>query len=441
MTHRIVVAGAGYVGLAAAMRLARQTARQDVSITLINAAPTFVERVRLHQLVAGTGTVERPLADILDGTGIQLRVGTITGFDRGVVRLVRKETIGDEMGFAGTVSDETIRKQVIRKQAIRNETISEEPIRDETESGENVSYDTLVYALGSGTGRVGVPGVAEHAYTVDGLVAANTLLAAIPGARRLVVCGGGLTGVEAATELAETYPGLSVTLVTRGELAYSVSPRGREHIRRVFDRLGIDVLEHTAVTAVTPTAVELASGRSLPADVTLWCGPFGVPGYAAEAGLATDAAGRALVDETLRSVSHPNVYPVGDVAGVAMPWGTPRMSCQAGLPMGLYAADAIAARLAGREPGPYRFRFAEQCISLGRRDGLIQLVRADDRPTRTVLTGRSAAVVKEYVCRGAAWAARTGMPSARLLYPTASAAGSGREWSTTSRETARVSTT
>lgn len=398
MAHRIVVVGAGYAGLAAAQRLARRTRGHDVRIELVNAGDSFVERVRMHQMAAGTGSARRPLAGILAGTGVRLRVGTVTALDAAR----RDVVVGDD----------------------------------------RLGYDTLVYALGSRTDRRGVPGADEFAYAVDGGPRdAAALTARLRTARTLVVCGGGLTGVEAATELAEAYQGLSVSLVTRGQVAYSVSEHGRQYIRRVLDRLGVQLVEHAAVTEITPSEVRLDGGWSLAADATLWCGSFAVPEIAARAGLATDDAGRVLVDGTMASTSHPHVYAVGDAAAVPMPWGTPRMSCQAGLPAGLYVADAVAARLAGREPAPYRFRFAGQCISLGRNDGLIQPVRADDGPHRTVLTGRSAARVKEYVCRGAAWAARTGRPAARLLYPTSSAAGSGSEWSTTSRETARVSTT
>lgn len=51
-TH-VVVGGGGYAGTLAANHL-RQ--RPDIDITLVNPRPVFVERIRLHQLVADTGT-------------------------------------------------------------------------------------------------------------------------------------------------------------------------------------------------------------------------------------------------------------------------------------------------------------------------------------------------------------------------------------------------
>jgi len=53
MQHRVIVLGAGYAGASAAGRLAKRLRREDVAITLVNAEPDFVERVRMHQVAAG----------------------------------------------------------------------------------------------------------------------------------------------------------------------------------------------------------------------------------------------------------------------------------------------------------------------------------------------------------------------------------------------------
>lgn len=76
------------------------------------------------------------------------------------------------------------------------------------------------------------------------------------------------------------------------------------------------------------------------------------------------------------------------------------MACATGLPSGHHAARAILARRAGREPKPLHFRYFNQCISLGRRDGLVQFVRTDDTPVEAVLTGYPAALYKETIVRG-----------------------------------------
>lgn len=378
MTRRTVVLGAGYAGLAAATGIARRT--RDVEVQLVDANPHFVERVRLHELAAGSGTAERPLSRILAGTGIRARTGRVESLD-----LPRGEVV-----LAG---------------------------------GDRIGYDDLVYALGSRTRVDHVPGVAGHAYTLDGPGigrGARGLAEALRTARTVVVCGGGLTGIEAASEIAESYPGVDVTLATRGTLGPVLTDRGRAHVRTVLGRLGVRVLEGATVAEVTPSTVELADGTTLPSDATVWCGSFAASPIAAAAGLAVDDGGRVLVDETLRSTTHPEVYAAGDGAAVRMPWGTPRMSCQAGLPMGLHVAESLARTVSGRAARTYQYRFMDLCVSLGRRDGLIELLHSDDSPARVLLTGRSAARFKEYVCRAASWAARRGpRVSARSLYPRA----------------------
>ena len=71
-TH-VVVVGGGYAGTLAANHL-RQ--RPDIDITVVNPRPVFVERIRLHQLVADTGAATADYATLL-GDGIRLIVDTV----------------------------------------------------------------------------------------------------------------------------------------------------------------------------------------------------------------------------------------------------------------------------------------------------------------------------------------------------------------------------
>lgn len=365
MTHRIVVLGAGYAGLTAANRIAHKV--RHAHVTLVNARAQFVERIRLHQVAAGQQPCEHALRECLRGPGVELVIG-------------RAQALDPE------------RRQV----QLDNAT---------------VGYDTLVYALGSAADTGSVAGAAEHALTVADLDSARELRKRVPdlAAERgvLAVVGGGLTGIETATELAETYPALRVQLVTAGQPGGWLSARGRAHLHRAFDRLGIEVQIGARVTRVRRDAVVLADGRTLGAGLTVWATGFIVPALATQSGLAVDGHGRILVDHTLRSRSHPEIYAVGDSAAARRVDGQElRMACGTALPTGQCAADAITARLGGREPTPLRFRYFIQCISLGRGNGLIQFVHADDSPHEMVLTGRSAARFKELVVRGALWSAQ-----------------------------------
>lgn len=239
MQHRIVVLGAGYAGAIAAGRLARRLRREEVAVTLVNAEPDFVERIRMHQLATGQDLRPRPLGEIFAGTGVELRIARVTGVD------ADRRTVAVESADG---------------------------------AGE-LAYDTLVYALGSGWNDQGVPGTAEHAHEIAGRPGALRLrerLAGLGAGQPVVVVGGGLTGLEAATEIAEARPDLDVALAARGGLGDWLSPKGRRHLREVFGRLGITAHENAAVTAVEADRVLTADGGAIPAAVTVWATGFAV---------------------------------------------------------------------------------------------------------------------------------------------------------------------
>ncbi len=366
-THDVIIIGGGYAGVAAAMRLAGRSRGQ--SILLVNAAPHFVERIRLHQVASGQTLPQRDIAGFLRGTGIEFLQGWVTGFNPD----------------ARTVT-------------VKTET-----------STTQLHYSKLVYALGSAADMASVPGVRDHAISVAAVSDAALLRQQLPELAaqngRLLVVGGGLTGIEAASELAEAFPGLRVTLATRGVLGAGLSQKGRAHLRRVFARLGVTVIENAAVTRLESNAALLHDGRSLPFDRCLWAGAFVPPPLARESGVAVNSRGQILIDPYLRSISHPDVYGAGDAAQFVEDPGAPvRMSCAAGMPMGMQAGANIAAEMRGEAPKPHRFAYFGQCISLGRHDGLVQFVHPDDTPRERVLTGGAAARFKEFICKSTIYA-------------------------------------
>ncbi|WP_346539558.1 FAD-dependent oxidoreductase [Micromonospora sp. DPT] len=380
MQHRVIVLGAGYTGAIAAGRLAKRLHREDVAITLVNAEPDFVERVRMHQLAVGRDLKPRPFSEMFAGTGVELKLAKVTGVD------VDRRTVAVTDG----------------------------------NGAEELEYDTLVYALGSGWNAQGVPGTAEHAHEIasrPGALRLRERLGRLEAGQTVTVVGGGLTGLEAATEIAEARPDLDVALAARGDLGDWLSPKGRGHLRKVFDKLGITVHEHADVTGVEADRVTTADGKAIPAAVTVWTTGFAVHPIAKATALEVTGAGQIVVDGTMRSVSHPDVYAVGDAAYAMGPGDKPlRMSCASGTPAAWQAADAIAARLTGGKLPNVPIRYFQQCISLGRKEGLIQFVTADDRAVRGALTGQLAAVYKELICKGAAWGVAhptLGMPTRR----------------------------
>ncbi|MFI8824796.1 NAD(P)/FAD-dependent oxidoreductase [Streptomyces sp. NPDC053431] len=371
MKHRIVVLGAGYAGAYAAGTLARRLSPADTEISVVNAEPDFVQRLRLHQLAAGREIAAPRLTDVFAGTAVRLRLARVTGVDpeRQVV----------------TVAD--------------------------ADGGGELGYDTLLYALGSHGADHGVPGVAEHAFDVSGRPSALRLRERLDGldrraeGGRVLVVGDGLTGIETATEIAETRPGLAVTLVARGELGAPLSVGARRHLRRACDRLGVTVLEHTRVEAVGATGVTCADGTALVSDATVWTAGFAVGPLAAAGGLEVTEDGRIVVDRSMRSVSHPNVYAVGDSAYALGDNGRPLpMSCASAGYTGVRATAAIVGRLTGREIALNKLEYLGNHISLGRRDGILQMVDDEGRAKPKYVGGRKAARIKAGIVRMSLWA-------------------------------------
>jgi NADH dehydrogenase FAD-containing subunit len=352
---QVVVLGGGYAGVMAADRL---TQRDDLAVTLVNPRGTFVERIRLHQLVAGTDDAVVEYRDVLA--------------DR--VRLV---------------VDSAARIDVPGR-------------RVELASGEALAFDYLVYAVGSGSAEPDLPGAAEHAYPIASLEQAHRLRAALDraggasGTVRVTVIGAGPSGIETAAELAEG--GATVTLVCGSVLGPYLHARGRRAVAKRLARLGVRVIEGPGATAtrVTRDAVRLADGRDVASDVTVRTVGFSVPDLARDSGLSTDDAGRVLTDETLTSVDDPRIVAAGDAAAPSdLPF---RMSCQAAGPLGCHAADTVLHRVAGTEPEPVALGFFGQCLSLGRRAGVFQVSGRDDDATRWYVGGRAGGRLKEYIC-------------------------------------------
>jgi NADH dehydrogenase FAD-containing subunit len=361
--HRVVVLGAGYAGLPAVNRIARQTYRDEVELVLVSTHEEFVERPRLHQLASGQPLRTVPLRDALR-PGVALRIG----------RVERLDAEGRTLHFAPSEEPRTLR------------------------------YDTLLYAPGS-TIDLSVPGAAVHAHTLatpESTRQIASLLTHQPRAR-VAVCGGGLTGLELAAEIAEGYPLSTVSLVTRGDLGDWLSDRARGYVREAMDALGVEVVDRTSIERIE--ADELRTDRGAqPFDLCLWAGGFVVPQLAAEAGLQVDRAGRVVTDSRLRSVSHPDVYAIGDAAAVPGPWGDSlAMGCRTGGFTGPVAADVVVARLTGRPARRFKFRYLHECISLGRRRAVIQFVDKNGRAVRRTLRGRKANLYKNLVLDAGRW--------------------------------------
>ncbi|MFC0623483.1 NAD(P)/FAD-dependent oxidoreductase [Kribbella deserti] len=346
---KVVVIGGGYAGVMAANRL---TQRDDIAVTLVNPRPKFVERLRLHQHVAGEPAPVVDYQEILSER-IQLVVDTATGINA----TGRTVTLG---------------------------------------GGDTLAYDYLIYAPGSGSfDLTSISGAEEFAHPVANLEAASRLreiVDATPSSAPVTVVGSGATGVEVATELADQ--GRAVTLVCGKVLCPYLHPRVRRKFAKRLAQLNVNVIvgPDAIVTAVSSHAVQLQDGRELPSEVTIWTAGFSVPDLARRSGLSTDDTGRLLTDETLTSVDSDRILAAGDSAS---PSGMPfRASCATARPLGAFAADAILARLDKRQPKEVNIGTGFQCFALGRNAAIVQLASMHDVATRFSISGALAQKIK-----------------------------------------------
>jgi NADH dehydrogenase FAD-containing subunit len=365
---KIVVLGAGYAGLMAATRLAKVTGPEQADIVLVNASATFDERTRNHQVAAAQPVRQAPIEEFLNSTRITFLQAMVTGLRPGQRTVVLE-------GDAGPGQ---------------------------------IAYDYLVYALGSHVNTEAVPRADQYAYTLD-FKPASALAQRLPALAaqngRVLLVGGGNTGVETATELAESFPGLRVTLATRRSLARQLSAKAQAHIRRAFKRLDIEFLENTEVIEVRQNDALTRAGAAIPFDACAWVGGFAVPDLARRAGLQVNERGQIAIDRAMRSLSHPEIYAVGDAAHPAEDPGTPvRMGLYSSIMMGGHGADCLAAQINGKEPKPFGLSYVALGLSLGRRDGVWQFLDWNsDRPLNMNYYGRAANWSREFFVMFAPW--------------------------------------
>ncbi|SDL98834.1 NADH dehydrogenase, FAD-containing subunit [Arthrobacter sp. ov407] len=356
---QVVIIGAGYAGVMAANRLAgNQRLSESIRVIVLNPVADFVERIRLHEVAAGSReSASVPMRSLLHE-----------------------------------------RAELIESTASRIDT---EHRKVHLSGGHAaLDYDILLYSVGSTQAPDKIP---AGAYALKDPEDANRLRARLsqldPGSTVSII-GAGLTGIEVTAEIAEKYPQLRVHLISRGAIADSLSGSGRHAVMKRLSGLGVEMIENTDVQRCHDSSVITSGGDTLRSDCTIWTAGFSAPDLARDSGLPTDALGRLMVDESLSCPQFPDIFGAGDAIQAAHTVaGHLRMSCATALPLGAHAADSIIARLDKRAPAPLSVGYMLRCISLGRKSGLVQTVHADDQPRRFVLRGRLAATAKAQMCQ------------------------------------------
>jgi NADH:ubiquinone reductase (H+-translocating) len=345
---RIIIIGAGFAGMYAALSAARQREIQGVSpeqleIALVAPAPTLVVRPRLYE--AKPETLTAPLLDVLESIDVAYVQGSA-------------ETINTE---ARTVEIATAKGAT-----------------------KTLSYDRLVVATGSRLFRPNIPGLAQHGFSVDTLDDAVALdkhlhgLAkrpAVNGRETVVVAGGGFTGIEAATEMPARLRDIfgkdakpRIIIVDRNiAIAPDMGEGARPIIEEALRKVGVETRLGAGVASLDQSGVTLSNGEHIETETVIWAAGIRAAPLTAQIPAGRDNFGRLLVDRDLRVPGVAGVFATGDAARAACDdeGNHALMSCQHATRMGAFAGNNAAAELLGVPTRPYHQKAYVTCLDLG----------------------------------------------------------------------------
>ena len=247
-----------------------------------------------------------------------------------------------------------------------------------------LSYDHLVVALGATTNTALIPG-SQHARTfktvADALLLRNHMIERLeradvetdPRRRRqlltVVVIGGGLVGVELLGELTafaddvlRYYPRirrdeLRFHLFELGErLLPESTPHLAAYAARVLRARGAELHTSTPVQAIEPGVVR-SRDDVIEADTIVLAAGITPSAVASAIPVERDRRGRIVTDATMRSVSHPQVWALGDCASIPGPDGRPYPAlAQHAIREARVVARNIHAVTVGRAPTRFVYR-------------------------------------------------------------------------------------
>ncbi|MBU6311043.1 MAG: NAD(P)/FAD-dependent oxidoreductase [Actinomycetales bacterium] len=350
---KVVIIGAGFGGLDAAKALRKSP---DVDVVIVDRHPYQLFSPLLYQVATGA----LPEDDI--------------------AYPVRAAIPGVEF----------IRGDVVR--------VDPEAHRVRLYDGTQVSYDQLIIATGSVGTTFGIPGVEEHALQMKTIAEARHIKKRILNtyedvqekrlsrdALRVVVVGGGPTGLEVSGAVAELqstmkreYPEIasyaSVTLVEAGpRLLPSFKESSSAHAKEEVEELGVTVKLNAAVDRMYANDVHLKSGEILPAGTIIWAAGVAAPEQWSQLG-TTGPSRRLVVDDCLRLPGVPDVWVIGDTAAFTAKEGDPPLPMVApvAMQMGRHAARSIVAQVEGKPVEPFRYVDKGQMATIGRRRAVVE---------------------------------------------------------------------
>lgn len=346
MKQKILILGAGFAGMWAALSAARLTSmhqRSDIDIVVLAPQPELRVRPRFYE--QKVETLVSPLLPLFNVTGVK--------FVQGEAQRIDAEA-----------------KCVWYRNAQNESTVEH--------------YDRLVLATGSHLRRDLVKGAAEHAFDLDQLETALRLEQHInqlgqqpdgPARNTVVVCGGGFTGIEVATELPHRLRQIlgegsapRVIVVERGDvIGGRWSEELRDVIRQACDELGVEWRLGAEIAEVNEQGILLADGELIESNTVIWTVGVQANGLTEQLAAQRDAQGRLHVNEFLQVPGYDDIFATGDVARAATDdkGNVALMTCQHAIMLGRFVGHNAACSLLNLEPLTYRQVNYVTCLDLG----------------------------------------------------------------------------
>lgn len=374
MSKHIVILGAGYGGLLTALSVRKFMSKAEAKVTVINQTPTHQIITELHRLAAGNVAQEAiamPLQKLFKGKDIDLKISKVKSF------------------------------------SVDNKEVK-------LSDGTTLTYDALVVGLGSQTAFFGIPGLEQNSMVLKSAADANNIHKHIEDRIRefgktnneadgtIVIGGGGLSGVELVGEIADGMPALAkkygvdpktvkLMLVEAGPKILPVLPDHLiERATKSLEARGVQFLTGLPVTNVEGNTIDLKDGSKVVANTFVWTGGVQGSPLVGESGLEVNR-GRASVNEHLQSISHPDVFVVGDSAVFFGPEGRPYPpTAQIAWQMGELVGYNLFAKLNNKVMESFSPIDSGTLASLGRKDA-VATVGANGTPLR----GLPASLMKE----------------------------------------------
>jgi NADH dehydrogenase len=321
---KVLILGAGYGGIFAAVNLVRENRtnidqNQNLHICLVDKNPYHQLLQQIHHIIAGSKDKE----DIT----INVNELFINGNDN-------DDNFEFIQGIVGSIDLDSHYVSIIKKQQQQQQLQQQQQDNQQTLQ---YYYDYLIIALGAVTGYFGIKGVEEHSLSfrsVDDALKIKGRIINLSNNANVVIIGGGPTGVSLSIALSERCQhtmemqkkNIKIKLIEGSDnLLSGWDPLLSEASKRVLHANGIEILTGSYITEMSSSFVKLKSGDKIPCDLVLWTA--GVRGQ--EVKIITNSkdidnnknnsiqktkAGRIVVDNYSRIPTFDNVFAIGDIS-------------------------------------------------------------------------------------------------------------------------------